>query len=38
VRRPFYIISSSMTVLDADDRPIGRIEQRWHPFKRNYDL
>jgi hypothetical protein len=38
VRRPAYLVSSSMTVLDADDNPVGEIKQRWHPIKRNYDL
>ncbi|KIZ02989.1 Phospholipid scramblase family protein [Monoraphidium neglectum] len=38
VHRPAYLISSSMTVLDCDDRPIGEVRQRWHPIKRNYDL
>jgi hypothetical protein len=38
VRRPFYLVSSSMEVLDAEGRPIGAVKQRWHPFKRLYDL
>lgn len=38
VKRPAYLISSHMMVLDADDRQIGEVRQRWHPFKRNYDL
>lgn len=38
VSRPFYLISSSMTVLDSEDNPIGEIKQRWHPWKRSYDL
>lgn len=38
VKRPAYLISSSMTVLDADDNAIGSVQQRWHPWRRNYDL
>ena len=38
VRRPAYLISSSMEVLDCEDRVVGEVRQRWHPWRRNYDL
>lgn len=33
-----YLISSTMYVESGDGHPIGEIQQRWHLYKRNYDL
>ncbi|EFJ53297.1 hypothetical protein VOLCADRAFT_115863 [Volvox carteri f. nagariensis] len=38
LRRPAYLISSTMFVEDGAGRPVGEIQQRWHLLKRNYDL
>jgi len=38
VRRPFHIINSQMFLEDAAGERLGEIVQRWHPWKRNYDL
>ncbi|GFR43289.1 hypothetical protein Agub_g4354, partial [Astrephomene gubernaculifera] len=38
LRRPAYLVSSTMFVEDGEGAPIGEIHQRWHLMKRNYDL
>ncbi|GLC40982.1 hypothetical protein PLESTB_000960200 [Pleodorina starrii] len=38
LRRPAYLVSSTMHVEDGAGNPIGEIHQRWHLLKRNYDL
>lgn len=38
VRRPFYFINSQMNIEDAAGQPLGEIVQRWHLWRRNYDL
>ena len=38
VRRPFYWISSTITVEDGSGAEIGEVRQRWHPWRRKYDL
>ncbi|KAK9808529.1 hypothetical protein WJX73_005262 [Symbiochloris irregularis] len=38
VRRPFYWISSSIIVEDGGGQVVGEVHQRWHLWKRNYDL
>jgi len=38
VSRPAYLISSTIRVEDASGVEVGEVFQRWHLFKRNYDL
>lgn len=38
VRRPFYFISSTISVEDPEGGVEAEVHQRWHPFMRNYDL
>ena len=38
VRRPFYVISSTIYVEDGEGNVIGEVRQRWHLWQRNYDL
>ncbi|KAL6745543.1 Scramblase-domain-containing protein [Haematococcus lacustris] len=38
LRRPMYLISSSMFIEDAEGQVLGEVKQRWHPIRRNYDL
>lgn len=38
LRRPAYLISSTMFVEDGEGSPLGEIHQRWHLMRRNYDL
>ncbi|KAK2076287.1 hypothetical protein QBZ16_001219 [Prototheca wickerhamii] len=38
MRRPFYFINSSMFVEDGSGNIIGEVQQRWHLWRRNYDL
>lgn len=38
IRRPMYLISSTMYVEDGEGNTTGEIRQRWHPLRRNYDL
>ncbi|GIL85623.1 hypothetical protein Vretifemale_14159 [Volvox reticuliferus] len=38
LRRPAYLVSSTMHVEDGAGNAIGEIQQRWHLMKRNYDL
>jgi len=40
-KRPFYFISSSLEVYKLDNGNevfLGSVSQRWHPFRRKYDL
>ena len=36
--RPFYFITSTIYIEDAQGNVVGEVRQRWHLFKRNYDL
>mmetsp|Transcript_23118 Transcript_23118/g.72144 ORF Transcript_23118/g.72144 Transcript_23118/m.72144 type:complete len:107 (-) Transcript_23118:28-348(-) len=38
VKRPMYLISSSIFVEDAAGNVVGECQQRWHLWQRNYDL
>lgn len=38
MRRPAYLISSTMFIEDADDERIGEVQQEWRPLKRCYNL
>lgn len=38
LRRPAYLINSTMFVEDGEGNQIGEIQQRWHPWRRRYDL
>mmetsp|Transcript_6526 Transcript_6526/g.18209 ORF Transcript_6526/g.18209 Transcript_6526/m.18209 type:complete len:414 (-) Transcript_6526:288-1529(-) len=38
VRRPFYFINSQMNIEGPDGELLGEVVQRWHLWKRNYDL
>eukprot|EP00899_Mesostigma_viride_P001930 jgi/Mesvir1/11738/Mv00112-RA.2 len=38
LKRPFYFISSNMVVETPDGQVIGEVKQRWHLWRRNYDL
>jgi hypothetical protein len=38
VKRPAYLINSSMTIEDGQGQALGEVQQRWHLLKRNYDL
>ena len=38
VRRPMYLISSTIIVEDGEGNEIGEVKQRWHLWKRKYDL
>ncbi|KXZ45777.1 hypothetical protein GPECTOR_50g570 [Gonium pectorale] len=38
LRRPAYLISSTMFVEDGAGQVLGEIQQRWHALRRNYDL
>ncbi len=38
LRRPAYLINSSMFVEDGEGNVVGEIQQRWHALRRNYDL
>ena len=38
IRRPFYLISSTIEIEDASGEVLGEVKQRWHLFRRNYDL
>ncbi|GMH43421.1 hypothetical protein BSKO_11343 [Bryopsis sp. KO-2023] len=38
IRRPMYLISSTMYVEDGEGEVIGSIHQRWHLYRRNYDM
>lgn len=38
VRRPAYLINSTIIVEDGEGTPVGEVHQRWHLWKRKYDL
>eukprot|EP00240_Pyramimonas_obovata_P003657 CAMPEP_0118944472 /NCGR_PEP_ID=MMETSP1169-20130426/40372_1 /TAXON_ID=36882 /ORGANISM="Pyramimonas obovata, Strain CCMP722" /LENGTH=353 /DNA_ID=CAMNT_0006889969 /DNA_START=20 /DNA_END=1077 /DNA_ORIENTATION=- len=38
VRRPMYLINSSIHVEDPQGAVVGEVFQRWHLLQRNYDL
>ena len=38
ISRPFYWILSTMSVLDGNGAPIGRVEKRWSLLRKTYDL
>jgi len=38
VKRPIHLINSQMNIENADGEQIGEVVQRWHLWKRNYDL
>ncbi|KAK3278594.1 hypothetical protein CYMTET_13478 [Cymbomonas tetramitiformis] len=38
ITRPFYVISSSLKVEDQHGEVVGEVQQRWHLFRRNYDM
>ena len=38
VSRPFYFIESGMEVQDARGETIGQVKERWHLWRRHYDL
>ena len=38
VRRPVYLINSTIIVEDGEGNPVGEVHQRWHLWKRKYDL
>jgi uncharacterized protein YxjI len=38
LRRPFYFINSTMFVEDGEGRTLGEVQQRWHLWRRPYDL
>jgi len=38
ISRPYFLINSNTHILDADKKPIGEVHQRWHLWRRRYDL
>lgn len=38
VRRPPYLVNSTVGVEDASGRVVGEVFQRWHLLRRNYDV
>ncbi|KAL4451629.1 hypothetical protein ABPG75_007291 [Micractinium tetrahymenae] len=38
MRRPMYLINSSIFVEDGAGNVVGEVHQRWHLWRRNYDL
>ena len=38
LRRPAYLMSSTMFIEDADDERIGEVQQEWRPLRRCYNL
>jgi len=38
IRRPFYFLNSLMYIEDAKGEVLGEIHQRWHIWRRKYDL
>eukprot|EP00879_Flechtneria_rotunda_P017867 GHRR01018727.1.p1 GENE.GHRR01018727.1~~GHRR01018727.1.p1 ORF type:complete len:463 (+),score=113.14 GHRR01018727.1:109-1497(+) len=38
VRRPAYLINSHMYIEDPQGEVVGEVRQRWHLWRRNYDL
>ena len=37
MRRPAYLVSSSIYVEHPDGTPIGEVQMRWHVYRRRYD-
>lgn len=38
IRRPAYLLTSSLYVETPEGEPIGEIRMNWHPWRRKYDL
>ncbi|RKP06688.1 Scramblase-domain-containing protein [Thamnocephalis sphaerospora] len=38
LRRPFTFINTRLFISDAEDQPIGEVWQRWHLWRRRYEL
>jgi len=38
IYRPFYFIQSTIEIADPSGEVVGEVYQRWHLFRRNYDL
>ena len=38
VRRPAYLINSTIFVEDGTGSVVGEVHQRWHAWRRKYDL
>jgi uncharacterized protein YxjI len=38
VRRPMYLVTSTMFIEDGAGQPIGEVHRRWSMLNRNYDL
>lgn len=38
LRRPPYLVSSTMLIEDGDDNVIGEVQQEWHLLRRRYNL
>ncbi len=38
LRRPFYFINSTILIEDGEGNVVGEVHQRWHLWRRNYDL
>jgi len=38
IRRPFYLLNSLMYIEDTKGEVLGEIHQRWHLWRRKYDL
>ena len=38
VRRPLYLINSRLNVEDASGEVVGEVLQRWHAWRRHYDV
>ena len=38
VRRPLYLINSVMNIEDAQGEVVGEVMQRWHVWRRHYDV
>ena len=38
MRKPAHLINSTIVVEDGEGNEIGEVKQRWHLWKRNYDI
>lgn len=38
LKRPFQFINSRLIIMDAHENILGEVHQRWHLFRRRYDL
>jgi uncharacterized protein YxjI len=38
IRRPAYLVSSTMFIEDGNGQRLGEVQQRWHLWRRRYDL